>query len=165
MIDYMKIPHVKVITESSHSMIDEAFYGENLASTHAYDNLNWMKRLKDINVVKEPAYVKKPGYYVETEFVNLNRKDVQYFTRWLETVDRYVPSTARMHFCQFKEPTTFNGDTPSLTKGVIASKRCYGVIRCFMTFKEKTKIVYIFRVALENYELAIGQDLLNLFHQ
>ena len=70
-----------------------------------------------------------------------------------------------MHFCQFKEPTTFNGDTPSLTKGVIASKRCYGVIRCFMTFKEKTKIVYIFRVALENYELAIGQDLLNLFHQ
>ena len=73
MIDYMKTPNVKVISESSHSMIDESFYGENLASTHAFDNLSWMNKLRDMNVIKDPNYVRNPGYYVDTEFVNLNR--------------------------------------------------------------------------------------------
>ena len=165
MIDYMKTPNVKVISESSHSMIDESFYGENLASTHAFDNLSWMNKLRDINVIKDPNYVRNPGYYLDTEFVNLYRKDVQHFIRWLETVDRFVPSSAQFYFCQFKEPTTFNGNTPSFTEGLISSKRCYGIIKCFMTFKGKTETVHIFRTALENYDLAIGQDLLNLFNQ
>ena len=159
----MLIPRVKIDTESSHSMIDEAFYGENLASRHTYDSMRGMKRLRTINVVEEPAYIKKPGYYMDTKFVDLDSKDVKNYNRWLETADKYVPLTARIHFCQFNEPTAFNGDTPSLTKGVIASKRCYGVIKCFMTLRKITKRVNIFRVALENHELVIGQDLLNLF--